>query len=578
MAGRNTLVEVLRDHAVRLGDRPALTFVADLRAEPAGRSLSYQELDLAARRLAGWLQQSRYAAGDRAMLVYPSGLEFAVAMVACWYAGVIAVPTATPGVSAPSHRRATRVARDADVAVILTDSRSLAGVLAWRSEASLRRVQCVATDRISSDPDAWTPPPITPESLALLQYTSGSTGEPRGVMVGHDTVLAQIATTRRVMAVSERTRFGGWLPMHHDLGLMSQLLQPLTLGATSVFMPPVEFLKRPVRWPQLIDAHRIEASLAPNFAYDLCRRAVTDAQLARLDLSGWEIAGVGAETVRASTLASFAERFAVAGFRPQAVTVGYGLAESMVYSSAGRRDDPPVVCHVDPDRLEKHEFVPDATRGRAKVSCGRPCEVEVRIVDPETTQPLPDGRVGEIWLRGPAIARGYWAAPEATRCTFGAVTAAGDGAYLRTGDLGTMHQGELYVTGRTAEILIVRGRNVYPQDIEDDVASWDEALEAGAGAVFTVTEPADRVVVVYECRTVTRPAALTTLVRERLAREHGIRAGGVVLVRAGGIARTTSGKVRRSVVREEFLTGRLKAVYEDIDPDLRDAGALTNVQ
>jgi acyl-CoA synthetase (AMP-forming)/AMP-acid ligase II len=562
---RDTLVSVVRGHALRQGHRPALTFVADLAQDPDGCTLSYRDLDAAARRLAGGLQR-RYRVGDRVVLLYPAGLQFAVALLGCVYAGLAAVPAAVQG-----GQHVAGIARDARAVLVMTDDagRALAGTL---------DVPCATIGAVAlADPDEWVPPPITPATLALLQYTSGSTSEPRGVMINHRNILAQVAMSRRVMGADHHGRFGGWLPMHHDLGLMSQLLQPLTLGAVSVTMPPLEFLKRPRRWLELVDRHRLEYSLAPNFAYELCCRRVGAAEAAGLDLSGWLVAGNGAEAAQASTLAAFAERFAVAGFNAEALTVGYGLAEATVYASVGPRGEQPVVTAVDADRLERGEFVPAGPAGgpaggRDKVSCGRPCEVEVRIVDPVSARPLPAGRVGEIWLRGPVVADGYWADGPATARTFQAVTATGDGPYLRTGDLGAMWQDELYVTGRIKEMLVIRGRNLYPQDIEHAVAGWHEALGGGAGAVFATGDPPDRVVVVQECRV--GPAtdrallpSLTALVRDELARRFGLRAGGVLLVRPGSVPRTSSGKVQRWVVRQRFLDGTLRSLYRDVDPE-----------
>ncbi len=580
MTNQDTLVAVLREHAHRQPDRPALTFVADLAQDPAGASLSYRDLDLLARRTAALLQE-RYAVGDRAMLLFPTGLQFAVAMLGCVYAGLIAVPVPLPDRSAESRQRCARVLRHADVRVVLTEQASLPVVTGWRDAEGPARLECLAVDRTGpADPDAWVRPDIGPDTVAMLQYTSGSTSDPKGVIVTHDTILTPVAMSRRMMGVGPDSRFGGWLPMHHDLGLLGQLLQPVALGAVGVFMPPFEFLKRPVRWLELIDRHRLDVSLAPNFAYQMCALKVTDEQVAGLDLSGWRVAGNGAEAVQASTLEGFARRFAPAGFRPEALTVGYGLAEAMAYTSVGSPTEPPLVHRVDAARLEQGEFVPadGSAEVVSRVSCGRPCEVEIRIVDPHTAGPLPDGRVGEIWLRGRAVAPGYWAADEATRAAFGATTTSGESGYLRTGDLGTLYHGELFVTGRLTDMLVVRGRNVYPQDIEHEVNSWHEALRAGVGAVFAVpsadgADDTGELVLVHECQATLAgtdaPATLAATIRDRLARQFGIHVGAVVLVRPGGVARTTSGKVRRSAMRQLFVDRRLAPLYEDLSPRLR---------
>jgi acyl-CoA synthetase (AMP-forming)/AMP-acid ligase II len=560
----DTLVAVLTAHAAEHPDRVALTFVPDLARNPDGESLTYAALDADARRLAVRLRE-RLVVGDRALLMYPSGLEFAVALAGCLYAGVIAVPVPLVDRGEASRDRATRVVRDAAATTVLTESAAEAAVSAWREAAGLTSVALLVSDRDGgTDAGAWTPPAIEGDSFAILQYTSGSTSEPRGVILDHRCVLAQVAMSRRMMAVGPEHRFGGWLPMYHDLGLMSQFLQPLVLGASCVLTPPFEFLKRPLRWLHLIDRHRLEVSLAPNFAYDLCRRKVTDEQLSTLDLSGWAIAGIGAEAVQATTLAAFAQRFAPAGFRREAFTVGYGLAEATVYTSVGERTEAPAVRTIDADRLERDEFVPvaaDAT-GRTRVSCGRPCEIDVRIVHPGTNESLPEGRVGEIWLRGPAVARGYWGANAATTRTFQAVTAAGEKGFLRTGDLGTLYDGELFVTGRLKETLLVRGRNLYPQDIEQAVSGWHKAFQEGIGAVFAVDgSGGEEVVVIQECRA--RPGdeaqcdSLVALIRDGLFQTFGLASGRVFLVRPGSVPRTTSGKVQRTLVRQLYRAGDL---------------------
>lgn len=542
-------------------------------------SLSYRELDLAARRLAVRLRE-RTPAGERAMLLYPPGLAFGVAFVGCLYAGLIAVPVPLPSGLQQRNQRATGIVRDAGVAVVLTDAASLALVDAWCDDAGLGDVPRVATDTVEGDETRWAPPRVAAGAPMMLQYTSGSTSDPKGVVISHGNVLSQVAMSRDVMAVGEHTRFGGWLPMHHDLGLIAQLLQPLVLGATSVFMSPFEFLKRPIRWLQLIQRHEVECSLAPHFAYELCARNVSDSQVATLDLSGWQVAGIGAEVVRAQTLEAFAERFAPAGFRREALTAGYGLAEVTVYATVTPRATAPRVRAVDADRLERNEFVPVRASGDAGtpliVSSGLPCDMEVRIVDPKSAQPLPDGSVGEIWLRGPGVALGYWGAETATRDTFGGTLATGEGGFLRTSDTGAMHEGELYVTGRLKDLLIVRGRNLYPQDIEFEIRSLHTALSWRNGAVFAVSglTPDEYVVFTQECSGDLAGdreglAGITTLIRDWSAREIGIRPAAVVLLRPGGVSRTTSGKVQRALMREHFMNGSLDAMHEELDPGLR---------
>ncbi|MBB5874091.1 acyl-CoA synthetase (AMP-forming)/AMP-acid ligase II [Allocatelliglobosispora scoriae] len=580
MSAQVTVAAVLRRHAVERADRSALIYAADPAVATADIALTYADLDRAAQRLAVWLR-ARMPAGSRAMLLYPPGLGFAVAFVGCLYADVIAVPVPMPAAGIRQRdQQATGIARDAGIAVALTESASLPTVTAWRDAAGLADVLCAATDALDDAADAppWTPPDADAASPVMLQYTSGSTGDPKGVVITHHNVLAQVAMTRRVMAASEQSRFGGWLPMHHDMGMIVQLLQPLVLGATSVFMSPFEFLKRPVRWLQLIERHRVDISLAPHFAYEVCARHVTDAQVAGLDLSCWTVAGIGAEAVRARTLDAFSERFGPAGFRREALTVGYGMAEATVYASVGARGIAPTVHAVDGDLLERNEFRPvPATRDTPTiVSCGNPCEMEIIVVDPATSTPLPEGGVGEVWLRGDGVAGGYWGAAAATAATFGGTLAGGESGYLRTGDLGAVHGGELYITGRLKDLLIVRGRNLHPQDIEDEVRSLHEALHTRYGAVVAVPgQPqGEHVVILQECSgelagDTERLAELVGLIRDHAANQIGFHAAAVVLLRPGGVSRTASGKVQRALMREHFMNAALDPLHEELDPELR---------
>jgi len=575
MSAQLSVAAVLHEHAATYSNRPALIYAADAVNPTSDVSLSYRELDRAAQRVAVWLRE-RMSAGDRALLLYPPGVGFGIAFAGCLYADVIAVPVPVPTGPPQRDQLAQRVARDAGVAAVLTESATLAAVAAWRDAAGLTGVACVATDAIEPTDAEWTVPDVAPTAPMMLQYTSGSTSDPKGVVICHDNVLAQVAMSRRWMAVGEGTRFGGWLPMHHDMGLIVQLLQPLVLGATSVFTSPFEFLKRPVRWLQLLDRFRVEVSLAPHFAYEVSARQITDAQVATLDLRSWDVAGVGAEAVRAKTLRAFAERFAPAGFRPEALTIGYGLAEGTVYVAVGPRTTAPIVLSLDAERLERNEFVPvSSPTASTIVSCGVPCEMEILIVDPVTSAPLPDGQVGEVWVRGAGVARGYWGAEKATAETFGGTLVTGETGYLRTGDLGAMHDGELYITGRLKDLLIVRGRNLHPQDIEYEVRALDSALNARNGAVFAVPghDAHEHIVIVQECAADLandhgRLGGIVTVIRDWLARELGFRAAAVALVRPGGVSRTPSGKVQRTLMRELFMTASLDVMYEDLDPDL----------
>lgn len=566
-----SIPRLLRRHAAERPDDPAVTFVHDADVEDGARTLTYARLDEEARRVAAALRQW-CKVGDRALLLHPPGLAFVTAFLGCLYAGVVAVPSPMPGQFQYQQRRTTRIVQDAGVGLVLTDTGRLDEVREW-IEAGGLGLPAEASDAAGfGEAGAWRDPRTSRDALTLLQYTSGSTGDPKGVMVDGANLLHNVDSLRRALGLTRETGFGGWIPLYHDMGLMGQLLPGLFLGSRCTLMSPMAFLKRPHQWLGLIDKYEVGYSAAPNFAYELCLRRVTDAQLARLDLSGWRFAANGSEPVQASTLRDFAERFAPAGFNASSLAPCYGLAEATVFVSglAGR---PPRIEPVDPDSLEKRVVERARPDGPARelVGCGDAADYDVRIVDAEH-RTLPEGSTGEVWLRGPSVARGYWGRDDATAATFGGRTAEGDGPFLRTGDLGTILDGELYVTGRIKELLIVHGRNLYPHDLEHELRLRHPPLAALAGAAFTVPVPHEEVVVLHEVRGRFDHAGyveLAAAMRATLSREFGVRAAGLVLLRPGAVHKTTSGKVQRAQMRRLFLDGALTALHEDLDPVLR---------
>ncbi|MFF4383663.1 fatty acyl-AMP ligase [Kitasatospora sp. NPDC001547] len=566
-----SVVHLLRRHAAERGDRTAVTYVADHESPDGARSLTYAELDAEARRVASWLQE-RCAPGDRAMLLHPAGLPFVTAFLGCLYAGVVAVPSPMPGQFQYQQRRVARIAGDADLAVALTDVGQLGEAQQWAGAGGLGLPVAASDAPDFGDAAAWRDHAAAAGDLALLQYTSGSTGDPKGVMVDHANLLHNADSFGRALGFTERTNFGGWIPLYHDMGLMAQTLPGLFLGSQVVLMSPMAFLKRPHHWLRLIDRYDIGLSAAPNFAYELCTRRVTDQQIAELDLSRWRFAANGSEPNQASTLRDFAERFAPAGFRAEQFAPSYGMAEATVFISA-RSTRPPVFRAVDAQALEKH-LVQDPEPGapvRELVGCGDVPDLDVRIVD-ENGNVLPDGTTGEIWLRGPSVARGYWGRPDATEEAFHARTADGDGPYLRTGDLGALVDGEIFVTGRTKDLLIVHGRNLYPHDIEHELRLQHPELATLAGTAFTVPVPQEEVVVVHEVRgrfTEEQLRELAAALRATVHREFGVHAAGVVLLRPGAVRKTTSGKVQRGEMRSLFLSGDLTPIHADLAPAVR---------
>jgi acyl-CoA synthetase (AMP-forming)/AMP-acid ligase II len=537
------------------------------------RPLSYSELDATARSIAGWLRE-RHEPGTRALLLYPNGVEFVCAFMACLYAEIVPVPAPLPGVHREQYDRTSGIAVDAEVSVVLTDSVNLAVIAAWAYSTDLSHVACIATDAIEAvggfavDPDA--------SALAFLQYTSGSTSAPKGVMVSRDNLLANLRVGQELLEWTGELTYCSWLPVYHDMGLIAMVLAPLYLGGTTVLFSPTDFLKRPLTWLELIQRHGAQASGAPNFAFDLCVRRITPEQAAQLDLSHWRYACNGAEPVDPGTLTRFAERFAPAGFRSESFIPGYGLAESTVFVAGVPPTRLPSVKRVDRDLLARDEFVPvtgenpDVTLVSSGVVAS---DLDLRVIDPAMREPVPDGRIGEIWIRGGSVAQGYWRKPEETGRTFNAVTAGGDAGFLRTGDLGTLHAGELYLTGRIKELIILNGRNLYPYDIERAVRGTHELLTDGSCCVFSVPSTSESVVVIQEVRARqldgTQLTGLAAQVRRSLSAHAGVPGANVVFVRARTIRRTTSGKVQRNLMRQLFMTGELDAVHEDLDDDVR---------
>jgi acyl-CoA synthetase (AMP-forming)/AMP-acid ligase II len=570
-----TLVELARARAATHGGRTLYTFLPD-RGTDDGVHLTYAELDLRARAI-GALLQRLGVAGQRALLLYPPGLDFVAAFFGCLYGGVVAVP-AYPPRSARALPRLLEIARDARPVVALTTTEletAIGGLAAQVPE--LGAVRLLATDALPpEEAESWRDPGLSSADLAFLQYTSGSTAAPKGVMVSHGNLLHNEEMIRQAFGQTPDSVIVGWLPLYHDMGLIGNVLQPLYLGARCMLMSPISFLQTPKRWLAAISRFRATTSGGPNFAYDLCVRKIGPADRADLDLASWDTAFNGAEPVRAETMTRFAEAFAGCGFRPRAFFPCYGLAEATLFvaggSGPGGPRTPPRVAAFDRGQLEAGEarpLAPADPASRVLVSCGLPwLGQDLVIVDPEALTRCPEGRVGEIWVRGESVAQGYWRRPEATAETFGG-RLAGDvtGApFLRTGDLGFLDAGELFVTGRLKDLIIIRGRNLYPQDIELSVERSHAALRPGCGAAFSVEIGAEeRLVVVQELERSESTTALTDesveliaeAVRRAVAEEHEAQVQQLVLLRAGSIPKTSSGKIQRRACRAALLAGKL---------------------
>ena len=565
----SNLVEMLSYRARNQPEQKAYTFLKGGEAKVV--ELNYQQLHLQAQTIASYLQ-SIQAAGERCLLLYQPGLEFIAAFFGCLYANVIAVPAYPPRRN-QNLSRLQAIATDAGAKIVLTTT-SLLDNLKERSrkDLNLAELHWVATDGLSSNlATAWQTPLITRDSLAFLQYTSGSTDNPKGVMVTHGNLFHNSAIIHKSFGHSVNSRGVIWLPPYHDMGLIGGVLQPLYGGFPVTLMSPVDFLQQPIRWLQAISRYQATTSGGPNFAYDLCLRKITAAQLETLDLSSWEVAFTGAEPVKAETLEEFATTFASCGFRKEAFYSCYGMAETTLIVSGGLKTNPPVIRKIDRAALEQNRVVASTNNLeiRAIVGCGRTwLNQNLLIVNPENCTRTSGEQIGEIWVSGASVAQGYWNRPQETKETFDAYLAeTREGPFLRTGDLGFVQDGELFITGRLKEIIIIRGQNHYPHDIELTVEKSNPALRPNSGAAFAVDfNGTERLVVVHEVeRSFMRKLDVKQVIdniREAVTAQHGLEIYATVLVKTSSIPKTSSGKIRRRACRVAFLTGSLDVVED----------------
>ncbi|HEY6924603.1 MAG TPA: condensation domain-containing protein, partial [Steroidobacteraceae bacterium] len=548
--------------------RPAFSYFGD--GEHLTDSVTFADLHQRARQIAAHLQ-NLIRPGERVLLVYPPGLDFISAFFGTIYAGAIAVP-ALPPASARTIPRLRVIVEDAQPRIALTSSDALIHIekSGAGGDAVLTRTSWVATDTLPDASPQWLPPDLRPGDLAFLQYTSGSTGSPKGVMVTHANCLANARSIDTAFPLAPGDSLVSWLPPHHDMGLVGKILFPIYAGHHCVQLPPASFLKRPYRWLKLISDYRAGLTAAPNFAYELCVDRISAAEKQSLDLSSLQFALNGSEPIRPDTLRRFSRAFSPCGFRPESTTPVYGLAESTLLVSADTRKVQatlPSHLAVSKAALAANEIEAPGDRldTLQVVSVGLAADDhELIIVDPSSFLQQRDGTIGEIWVRGPSVARGYWHRPEESRQTFAARAAGRDDTYLRTGDLGFIHCKQLYIAGRIKDVMIFNGRNVYPQDVEATVEQLDPSFRIAGCAAFSLEEtmPA-QLVVVQEVEPRKRPQieALAKTIRAAIAEQHEvIDVAAIVLVRPGKIPRTTSGKIQRARCKSLFLENELDPI------------------
>ncbi|BCL81047.1 FAAL and PKS domain-containing protein [Ktedonobacteria bacterium brp13] len=559
-----TLVDLLRWRNDQQPEQRIYSFLTD--GEKEKGALTFAELDRQARIIGASLQE-RLPRGERALLIYPSGLEFITAFFGCLYSGIIAVPVYPPS-TVRSDRTLTKfraIVQNAGVKAVLTSTAMSTKVTSLIEQTpELQSAFYAVTDELPTElGDHWHSPDIQQDTLAFLQYTSGSTGTPKGVMVTHGNLLHNASVVERYCEHPlEGAHSVMWLPLYHDLGLIGGVLQPLYAGYESTIMAPTTFLQRPYRWLQAVSNRKATISGGPNFAFDLAARKVTEEQKASLDLSHWEIVANGAEPVRPDTLQRFADAFASCGFRPNYFYPCYGLAEATLVVSAGKKGIAPSIHPFDGAALEQNiAQVADTNEANARtlVSIGQSQpDQTVIIVDPSSFTQCPADRVGEIWVAGPSVAKGYWQRPVETKETFQAYLSPDDeGPFLRTGDMGFSHESELYITGRLKDLIIIRGSNHYPQDIERTIESSHKAVRANGSAAFSVDIAGEeRLIVVQEVERTALSSNLAKVVatmREAIAAQHEIQVYGIVLIKPGSLPKTSSGKVQRRGTKAAYL-------------------------
>jgi acyl-CoA synthetase (AMP-forming)/AMP-acid ligase II len=586
-ANIKSILEILTYRAKYQPDKQGYIFLQD--GETESGSLTYGELDRQARAIAVTLQSYQ---GQRVLLTYPSGLEFIAAFFGCLYAGIIAVPVYPPRRN-QNLSRLLSIVNDAQPQAILTTTSVLNDVeKIGEQEVELAQLQLIATDKIATNYQEFVFKPLLPESLAFLQYTSGSTGTPKGVMVTHGNIIHNQQLIHQAFGHSEKTIGVSWLPLFHDMGLIGHVIHPVYAGITSLLMPPVAFLQKPIRWLQAISKYRATTSGGPNFAYDLCAQKIKPEQLSDLDLSSWDLAFNGAEPLRAETLKRFGKIFADCGFKYQAFYPCYGMAETTLFTSGGDKNQEPVIQRFSTGELARNFVVDleiDSEESRAFVGCGHPhLDSKVIIVDPDLLTLCQKGQVGEIWTAGGSITAGYWNRPEATQKTFQAyLTDTGAGPFLRTGDLGFFHNDELFVTGRLKDLIIIRGRNYYPQDLELTIENSHPALAPNSGAAFTVEIAGEeKLVIAQEVeRSQRRKLAredIETAVVSAVSEQHELKIHVLLLLRPGTIPKTSSGKIQRHACRQAFLDNTFDVIAEPLIPNLSSksvkADALDNSQ
>lgn len=566
------ITSIVQQQAAQKPDAPAYSFMSS--GETIDARLSYAELDANARALAACLRNDHgLRQGDRVVLLFMPGLDFIRAFHACLYGGFIAIPVNPPSSTGQSWANFVGIVDNAGASVILADATKQQFLqrqaIVHKVDLKARTLDIATLDLTQAA--AFSPAGVSANDIAMLQYTSGSTGTPKGVMVTHGNILDNMRAIRA--QVSQHYSVGvSWLPVYHDMGLFGGVLQSAYVGGHHISMPPTSFLLKPLRWLRAIHEFRAEVSCAPNFAFDLCVDAIDDDVAATLDLSCWKVAASGAEPVLPPTLRRFSRKFFKCGFNPVGYVPCYGLAESTLLVCANKPDytKPPTSIAVDKAALQLRRITlseRESANAKEFVSCGKPAPDTLAIVDTDTGTAVGEDRVGEIWVRGPSVSPGYWHDAERTAQAFNATLGA-HGDYYRTGDLGFVHDGEIYIAGRLKDLIIVHGKNHYPGDIERTAQAAHDALMLDSGAAFSVEiDGVERIIVAQEVKQTrardfsSNPALahdVINAIKDAVSRQHEVALHGVMLLKPGRIFKTSSGKIRRSACRDAYLANEFE--------------------
>lgn len=570
-----TIVSYIRENAINNPSGLAYRFLDDVDLSP--KDLTNRELFNRVDEIAGYLSQ-RCNPGDRVLLLYPPGIDYIVAFYGCLMAGVIAVPLYPPRKNKKSDR-IFKVTESCRAEIALTVNSEIDVIKGcWDAENKQNySLEFVATDllNVGHRLDDGFEPEL--DMVAFLQYTSGSTGVPKGVMITHQNIISNCEHLITTSTSHSKDVFVNWLPQFHDLGLVTAILLPIYLDATSVLMAPATFIREPVNWFKAISKYKGTLCGAPNFAFDLCISKISEEKLVGIDLSSWRVAYNAAEPVRAETLKHFTARFNQYGFKPETFYPGYGMAEATVLISGGCVDELPKILSVSKQQLAQHKVaLCDETSDDSTyiIGCGRSPEPhEFRVVDPESLIEKCEGEVGEVWFRGPSVSPGYWQMDELNRSVFNQPLN-GEAGYLRTGDLGTIVDGELYITGRIKDLIILNGKNYYPQDIELSTEKSEPAIRRGQVAAFSVSEKGvESLVVVAELkREAFRKVNVESVVaniRQAVRSDHGVQVDRVVLLKPYAIPMTSSGKIQRRQTKQMLLNNEFSPVGQSTNEQNR---------